>query len=289
MTETTSEQRRPRAIIDSIPWARLPWWGFILIISGLVIAYLILADSNYNATFLFLVEGAITTVRITFFSYILALILGLITGIARTSKNPIIYTISTLYVEIVRGIPMIVLILYVAFGIVPLLVTFTNWIGSLGLGIGSGTALEPFFFGLTQYSIRNISMELRGILALGFGYGAYEAEIFRAGIQAIGKGQIEAARSLGMTYFQSLRFIVLPQAIRAVLPPLGNDFISLLKDSALLTVLAVSELTQLGRQRRASTFRVFETFNVVVFLYLMLTLVLSGGVRYLERKMKIED
>ncbi len=289
MTESTSEQRRPRAIIDSIPWARLPWWGFILIISGLVIAYLILANPNYNATFLFLVEGAITTVRITIFSYILAIILGLITGIARTSKNPIIYTISTLYVEIVRGIPMIVLILYVAFGIVPLFVTLTNWIGSLGVDMAGGTSLEPFFIGLTQYSIRNISMELRGIIALGFGFGAYEAEIFRAGIQAIGKGQIEAARSLGMTYFQSLRFIVLPQAIRAVLPPLGNDFISLLKDSALLTVLAVSELTQLGRQRRASTFRVFETFNVVVFLYLMLTLVLSGGVRYLERKMKIED
>lgn len=287
--ETTSEQRRPRAIIDSIPWAQLPWWGFILIISGLVIAYLIFADPNYNATFLFLQEGVFTTIRITIFSYIVALILGLITGIARTSKNTVIYTISTLYVEIVRGIPMIVLILYVAFGIVPLFVTLINWIGSLGVGLAGGTSLESFFLGLTQYTIRNISMELRGIIALGFGYGAYEAEIFRAGIQAIGKGQIEAARSLGMTYFQSLRFIVLPQAIRAVLPPLGNDFISLLKDSALLTVLAVNELTQLGRKRRSSTFRVFETFNVVVFLYLLLTIVLSGGVRYLERKMKIED
>ena len=287
--ETTSEERRPRAIIDSIPWAKLPWWGFILIISGLVIAYLILRNDNYNATFLFLKEGVVTTIRITFFSYILALILGLITGIARTSKNTIIYTISTLYVEVVRGIPMIVLILYIAFGIVPIFIILINWLGVLGVSLTSGTSLESFFIQWTEFTIRNISMEMRGIIALGFGYGAYEAEIFRAGIQAVGKGQIEAARSLGMTYFQSLRFIILPQAIRAVLPPLGNDFISLLKDSALLTVLAVNELTQLGRKRRSSTFRVFETFNVVVFLYLILTLVLSGGVRYLERKMKIED
>ena len=287
--EATSEERRPRAIIDSIPWAKLPWWGFILIISGLVIAYLILRNDNYNATFLFLKEGVVTTIRITFFSYILALILGLITGIARTSKNTIIYTISTLYVEVVRGIPMIVLILYIAFGIVPIFIILINWLGVLGVSLTSGTSLESFFIQWTEFTIRNISMEMRGIIALGFGYGAYEAEIFRAGIQAVGKGQIEAARSLGMTYFQSLRFIILPQAIRAVLPPLGNDFISLLKDSALLTVLAVNELTQLGRKRRSSTFRVFETFNVVVFLYLILTLVLSGGVRYLERKMKIED
>jgi polar amino acid transport system permease protein len=213
----------------------------------------------------------------------------LITGIARTSKNAIVYTISTLYVEVVRGVPMIVLILYVAFGIVPIVVTLINWVGNMGVGLASGTSIEPLFFRLTEFTIRNISMELRGVIALGFGYGAYEAEIFRAGIQAIGKGQIEAARSLGMTYFQSLRFIVLPQAIRAVLPPLGNDFISLLKDSALLTVLAVNELTQLGRKRRSSTFRVFETFNVVVFLYLILTLFLSGGVRYLERRMKIDE
>lgn len=286
---TTRDQQRPRAMIDSVSWARLPWWGFIIIITGLILAYLILADPNYNATFQFLRVGVATTVRITFFSYILAVILGLITGIARTSTNPIPYTISTLYVEVVRGVPMIVLILYIAFGIVPIGITLINFLGDLGISLTSGSGLEPFFLGLSEFTIRKISMEMRGVIALGIGYGAYEAEVFRAGIQAISKGQIEAARSLGMTYFQSMRFIVLPQAIRAVLPPLGNDFISLLKDSALLTVLAVNELTQLGRKRRSSTFRVFETFNVVVFLYLMLTLVLSGGVRYLERRMKIED
>jgi polar amino acid transport system permease protein len=287
--ETTKEQPRPRAVIDSIPWARLPWWGFLLILAGLAIAYLILVDSNYNATFQFLKEGVITTIRITFFSYIVALILGLITGIARTSKNTLIYTISTLYVEVVRGVPMIVLILYVAFGIVPIIVTLVNLLGQAGVSLASGTSLEPFFTQWTEFTIRNISMELPGVIALGFGYGAYEAEVFRAGIESIGRGQYEAALSLGMSYFQLMRFIILPQAIRRVLPPLGNDFISLLKDSALLTVLAVNELTQLGRKRRSSTFRVFETFNVVVFLYLILTLALSSGVRYLERRMKIEE
>jgi polar amino acid transport system permease protein len=100
---------------------------------------------------------------------------------------------------------------------------------------------------------------------------------------------MEAARSLGMTYPQAMRYIILPQAIRRVLPPLGNDFIACLKDSSLLTVVAVNELTQLGRLRRSSTFRVFEAFNVLTFLYLAMTMTLSGVVRAVERKMKIEE
>jgi polar amino acid transport system permease protein len=132
-------------------------------------------------------------------------------------------------------------------------------------------------------------LELRAIVALSLGYGAFEAEVFRAGIQSIGRGQMEAARSLGMSYFMAMRLIILPQAIRRILPPLGNDFIALLKDSSLATVLAVNELTQLTRIRRSSTFRVMEAFNVAAFLYLSMTLLLSGFVRYLERRMKIAD
>ena len=140
-----------------------------------------------------------------------------------------------------------------------------------------GSSQAAGFFNRCQlFSIRAVSMEGRAIIALGFGYGAYEAEVFRAGIQSIGKGQTEAARSLGMTYLQAMRFIVLPQAIRRVLPPLGNDFIACLKDSSLATVLAVNELTQLGRMLRASNFRVLEVFNVMAFLYLSMTLLLVG-------------
>lgn len=100
---------------------------------------------------------------------------------------------------------------------------------------------------------------------------------------------MEAAKSLGMTYLQSMRFVILPQAIRRVLPPLGNDFIAMLKDSALLTVLAINELTQLSRLRRASTFQIMITFNVTAFLYLSMTLILSAAVRWLEKKMRIEE
>jgi polar amino acid transport system permease protein len=269
-------------------WARLPWWAFILLAIGLFLTYLIFASPPYRETFKFLSVGVMVTIRITLISYVFATAIGLFAGLARTSKNLVIYTTSTLYVETIRGIPMIVLLLYFAFAIVPLGIGVINSIGAWGAGLGL-PILQPLFNPLLSLSIRQVDMEARAIIALSIGYGAYEAEVFRAGIQSIGRGQMEAARSLGMTYVQAMRFIILPQAIRRVLPPLGNDFISLLKDSSLATVLAVRELTQLGRLRRASTFRVFETFNVVTFLYLAMTLALSAVVRLLEERMRIEE
>jgi polar amino acid transport system permease protein len=215
--------------------------------------------------------------------------IGLFTGLARMSNNVILYTISTLYVEIMRGIPLIVLLLMIAFAVVPLGVNLINAFGEWGLSLTQEGALSNFFSAFANFSIRSISMEIRAIVALALGYGAYEAEVFRAGIQSIGKGQMEAARSLGMGYIQAMRFIILPQAVRHILPPLGNDFIAMLKDSSLATVLAVSELTQLTRLRRSSTFRVMEAFNVAAFLYLAMTLVLSVAVRGLERRMKIQE
>jgi polar amino acid transport system permease protein len=148
-----------------------------------------------------------------------------------------VYNAATLYVEVIRGIPMIVLILYFAYALIPFLVDSVHWLGNLGLTLAPEFG---FFSGLAGMSIRTIPTEVRGILALAIGYGAFEAEVFRAGIQSIGKGQMEAAKSLGMTYLQSMRYVILPQAIRRVLPPLGNDFIAMLKDSALLTVLAIN-------------------------------------------------
>ena len=269
--------------------SRLPWWAFILAASGLVIVYLILADPNYHDTFVYLQTGVTTTLRITFLAFPISTIIGLFTGLARLSKNVVVFTIATIYVEVIRGIPLVVLILMIAFGIIPLVVATTNQIGQWGLGWATGGIPESFFKGFADYSIREIPMELRAVIALALGYGAFEAEIFRAGIQSISKGQMEAARSLGMSYFQAMRFIILPQAVRRVLPPLGNDFIAMLKDSSLATVLAVNELTQLTRLRRSSTFRVMEAFNVAAFLYLAMTLLLSGAVRLLESKMKIEE
>ena len=240
--------------------SKLPWWVIILIASGILGIFLIYNDANYYATFQFLLYGVVTTLRITLTAFPIAIIIGLLTGLARMSKNPIIYTASTLYVEIMRGIPIVVLLLMIAFGVVPLVVEIINNVGGWGLQLFSNPFLVNVSASLANFSIRTISMELRAIIALAFAYGAFEAEIFRAGIESIGKGQMEAARSLGMSYLQCMRFIVLPQAIRIVLPPLGNDFIALLKDSSLATVLAVSELTQLTRIRKASTFRVMVTY-----------------------------
>ena len=272
-----------------IQLSKLPWWVIILIAAGILGIFLIFNDANYYATFRFLLYGVVTTLRITLTAFPIAVIIGLFTGLARLSKNPIIYTAATIYVEVMRGIPIVVLLLMVAFAFVPISVEIINNIGEWGLRLFDNTFLANVSLSMAEFSIRSISMELRAIFALAIAYGAFEAEIFRGGIQSIGKGQMEAARSLGMSYLQAMRFVILPQAVRIVLPPLGNDFIALLKDSSLATVLAVSELTQLTRVRKASTFRVMETFNVAAFLYLSLTLMLSAVVKYLERKMKIEE
>ncbi|GAB4505220.1 MAG: amino acid ABC transporter permease [Anaerolineales bacterium] len=282
--ETSPVTQGPSLLPSKWNPAKWPWWVIVLALAGLAIIWLIFTSANYNETFLYLTTGIYTTLRITLFSFVIATALGLVAGLARVSKNVFLYNISTLYVEIVRGVPLVVLLLYIAFALFPVLVDVITGIGKWGL---SFMPASGFFQGLSNFTIRVIPMEGRAIIALAFGYGAYEAEVFRAGIQSIGKGQMEAAKSLGMNYFQAMRFIILPQAIRRVLPPLGNDFIACLKDSSLATVLAVPELTQLGRLRRASTFRVLEVFNMVAFLYLSMTLLLSSAVRWLERRMKI--
>ena len=283
------EQEMPADIplIDRV--RRIPWWALIIVAIGFFVFYLILSDVDYRDTFLYLKNGIIVTLRITLVAFPIATVIGLITGLMRTSKSIILYTIATLYVEVIRGIPMVVLVLMVAFAIVPVLVEGIKSAGIWGIDrFSSGQPLE-FFQKMSVFSIRSISMELRFVFAIALGYGSFEAEIFRAGIQSISRGQMEAARSLGMSYIQAMRFIILPQAIRRVLPPLGNDFIAMLKDSSLATVLAVNELTQLTRLRRSSTFRVMEAFNVAAFLYLSITLVLSAVVRILEERMRIDE
>lgn len=282
--ESSSLSKSPGLLPKKWNPAQWPWWVITLALAGLAIISLIFTSPNYNETFIYLTTGIYTTLRITLFSFVIATILGLFAGLARVSKNVFLYNVSTLYVEIVRGVPLVVLLLYIAFALFPVLVEVVTGIGKWGLSFMPGNGL---FQAMADFTIRVIPMEGRAIIALAFGYGAYEAEVFRAGIQSIGKGQMEAAKSLGMNYFQAMRFIILPQAIRRVLPPLGNDFIACLKDSSLATVLAVPELTQLGRLRRASTFRVLEVFNMVAFLYLSMTLLLSSAVRWLEQRMKI--
>ena len=284
------EARPTTRLPEPIELGKLPWWAFIIVASGFILIYLILANVSYHETFTYLQAGIKTTLRITLTAFPIATVIGLFAGLARTSKKGIAFTIATLYVEVIRGIPLVVLMLYFAFGIVPVLVELTKGVAAWGLTWAANATLVNLFTTLSDPNlIRKIPDEMRATLALAIGYGAYEAEVFREGIQSIGKGQMEAARSLGMNYFQCMRLIILPQAIRRVLPPLGNDFIALLKDSSLATVLAVNELTQMGRLRRSSTFRVMETFNVVAFLYLAMTLLLSAVVRVMERRLRIEE
>jgi polar amino acid transport system permease protein len=265
-------------------WAQMPWWLLIIILADLFIIYAFFTDKTYSDAFNFIKGGIWVTISVTLSAYAIAVTIGLITGLARVSKNPIIYNIATLYVQVMRGVPILVTIIYIAFVGVPLafdaLKAFGGWLADINL-----LAPDNWFATLNS---RDIDFVFRAIIALAISYGAFSSEIFRAGIESIGRGQMEAARSLGMNYFQAMRYIILPQAVRRVLPPLGNDFIAMLKESSLVSALGVRDITQLGRLHSASTFRYLETFNVIVFLYLTMTIILSLGVKALERKMKVD-
>ena len=200
----------------------------------------------------------------------------------RVSHSRVAQEIVSFYVEIVRGVPMLVILLYVAFVAAPAVISGINGLGVMLQGTGFLTGVGDQ---LARLTVRDFNFTARAVLALTIGYSAFISEIFRAGIESIGRGQMEAARSLGMSYWQAMRYIVLPQAIRNVLPPLGNDFIAILKDSSLVSVLGVQHITQLGRVYSASTFRVFETYNVVAFLYLIMTIGLALLMRQLERRL----
>jgi polar amino acid transport system permease protein len=273
-----------------MPWTRrleqMPWWMLILLLLGVLVVFLFVGSERYQEALAFLIPGVRLTVVLALTAFALSLVLGLLAGLGRVSKNPVFYTLATLYVQVVRGIPLLVQILYVAFVITPGIVALVNLMGQGMLNIGWYSALA---YNMQEFSIQSVDMTVRGIVALAFGYGAYEAEIFRAGIEAISKGQMEAARSLGMSYFQSMRYVVLPQAVRIVLPPLGNDFISMLKDTSLVSALAIRELTQLGKLFRGRTFRTFETWNTVACLYLIMTISLSLLVRLMEKKLAVDS
>jgi polar amino acid transport system permease protein len=256
-----------------VAWERVPWWVLILLAAGVAAAAGIAGSTLYRETLAFLWDGVLLTLQLTVAAYALALAFGLVAGLMRTSNHRVLETIGTLYVEVVRGVPLLVLLIYIAFVAAPVV-----------SGMLAGAARAAGFAGLAAAITGMIRSDLnRAVLGLAVGYGAYLAEIYRAGIQAVARGQVEAARALGLSGGQAMRYVVLPQALRIILPPLGNEFIALLKDSALASAIAVPELTQAGRLLSARTFRAFETYNMVALLYLMMTLIGSAGVRLLER------
>jgi polar amino acid transport system permease protein len=230
----------------------------MLVLIGSTIGFLALTSEHYRTTFRSLSSGVLMTIRISLLSYGLALVVGLIAGFGCMSKNIIFRSISILYVEIGRGLPLLVQILYIAFVVAP---AVSGWLGT-----------------------GKIDETARVIVALAFCSGAYLAEVYRAGIESISRGQMQAARSLGMTRFQSMRYVILPQAIRVVLPALANNFVGNLKDTSLASVVGVLELTQLGRLNIARTMDTFTSWNSVSLIYLMMTITLSLGVRKLEKE-----
>lgn len=273
--------RLPPSRLSDVILLRLytfPWWALILIGVGLWVGVSIAADSLYSNIFRQLRAGVSMTLRVTFLAYSGAIVIGLFIGIVRSAApkpqrglvrglfsffHMLLYNITTLFVEVMRGLPILIVLLISAFVIIPQFKSFM---------------LETYG---VEIRFRGSSMET-AIIALAFAYGAFLSEIFRAGIQSVGKGQIEAARSLGMSYAQTMRLVVLPQAVRRVLPPLGNDFIAMIKDSSLVAILGIRDVTQIARVTSGSSFRYLETYLTVAVIYLTMTILGSLLIRAVE-------
>ncbi len=254
----------------------IPYWLLAALFLALLFGWLIVSDGQYAIIFHALRQGVFVTLWVSVVAFVLATILGLVVALGRVSRRRLLREVATFYVEIVRGIPILVLLFYIAFVGAPQMVAFWNWAFAGPIAAGF----------LPAASVREFDMTWRAIFALTIGYSAFIAEIFRAGIEAIPRGQSEAAATLGLKRMQAFRLVILPQAVRVVVPPLGNDFVAMIKDSALVSALGVQDITQLGKIYSASTFLFFETYNVVAFLYLVMTIGLSLLVRAFEAHLK---
>jgi polar amino acid transport system permease protein len=266
---------RPHLLPFTGRLGRLPLWLLLAILLAIGFLWTVANDGDYRTIFMATAKGLGTTITVSLVAYAGAMLLGLVVGLLRISHSRPVVEVTTFYVEIVRGVPMLVLLYYIAFVGAPAVVVAINWLGGPLIEAGVSKPLN----------VRQLDFTVRAVLALTIGYSAFISEIFRAGIQSVPRGQMEAALAVGMTNAQAMRRIILPQAVRNVLPPLGNEFIAMLKDSALVSVLGVQDITQLGKVYSASTFMFFETYNTVAFLYLVMTVTLSLGVGALERRL----
>ncbi|MDQ2067346.1 amino acid ABC transporter permease [Xinfangfangia sp. CPCC 101601] len=255
---------------SSKPENDFPWWLVILAVTGLWLFYEVLSDDTYRSALRTLTKGIWITLGVAVFAYIGACLIGLGLAVMGLSKRLWLRQLARLYIEVMRGVPIIVLLLYVAFVLVPGLVQGVNWL------FGEGTLRT-----------RDVPLLWRAVLALMLAYSAFLAEIFRAGLQAVDKGQIEAAMALGLTPRQRFRLILFPQAFRMVLPPLGNDFVAMVKDSSLVAVLGIGDVAQLAKVTAAGNFRYFETYNVAALIYLVMTIGLSLLLRRFETRMRM--
>jgi len=220
---------------------------------ALLVILPLFSPDPYLRILAFVPDGLVATFSVTLISIFFALLIGLFAGLGRISQKLFINRIATVYVEVIRGIPLLVQLFYIYYALGPLL---------------------------------RLQGPPAAILAMSICYGAYMAEIFRAGMQAIPKGQMEAALALGMSRSMAMRKIIIPQTIRIILPPIGNEFIALLKDSSLVSILAVSDLLRRGREYASTSFRYFESYTIIALIYLVMTLFFSRLVGMMEESLR---
>jgi len=274
-------------------------WLIAFILLDVLIAFEIATNVILSEAWAYIAPGISIALQITLLSFLISIIIGILIALMRISKSPVLYNISTFYVEIFRGLPLLVIILLFNFVVVPGLVDLVAGSPESTSDSGEVIAARPGIpllddalqrlFGIPEAQVaettlrsRDVDESWRIILAFAVTYGAFMSEVFRAGIESIGRGQMEAARSLGMSYRQAMQYIILPQAVRNILPALGNNFILLLKDTSLASAVAVPEVSYLTRQYSSNRFRYPEGLLVLSFIYANLTIVLAMAVNVLE-------
>jgi len=256
------------------------WWMLLLGVCGIIVAMTVLWADPFWRMLRFFGDGLWVTISISFISFALILVAGLLGGLGRVSPTRFWRNTTAFYVEIVRGIPLLVQLLFIYYA-------FPQVLDYIGEGL---IRFVPQWADFGQSLIdAQLSAFWSAVAGLTLCYGAYMTEIFRSGIEAIPYGQMEAAQALGMTRPQAMYNIILPQAFRVILPPIGNDFISLLKDSSLVSVVAVADLTRRGREFISTAFIPLEGWTMVALLYLVLTLSVSRGVAALEKHSKAHE
>ena len=252
-------------------WSIVGWVVFFVCIA---VAYLLLRQLNWDElawyvvspetstgrrNLLFLLSGLKYTIVMSLTAIVISIAVGLLIALPGLSKSPRVRLINRVYVELIRAVPILVLLFWVYYGL-PIL-----------------------------HDNLSINVFWAGVIALALSDSAFEAEIFRAGIQSIDRGQLEAADSIGLGYFGRLRYVILPQAIRRILPPLGNQLVYMLKMSSLVSVIGMEELTRKANELVVSTYRPLEIYTVLVIEYLVLILIVSMGVRWLERRLQANE
>ncbi len=260
--QDTSTDPSPPGARATYEWQSFPWWLIGILLTILFPLYKILTDPDWEEGFLFIKDGLSLTFVVTLGGFVVAMVFGLIVALGRMSKSTIPRNLAMYYIELMRGIPVLVTLFM--FGLV----------------------IVPWFFDLVGVGPRSwiASKAVRATIAVGLIYAAYIAEVFRAGIESIKIGQREAGMSVGLSNRQVFRLIVWPQAIKNVMPALGNDLIALLKDSSLVSILAVRELTQMSKLWTGRSFQFFAGFMILAAMYLTLTVSLSMLLQWYERR-----